>query len=258
MDLRSNKTHTKKFKMTDQENPNIDYSEVMRHKTAYLSIEEQEIMLNHCLNKNNFSKKRLMHYMLILLLSRTGRRISEIVGEKPYTAKHGLRPVDIHFSDDLIEWTILKKRPIRARKGSRGPKRSKETMRKLKEKKLPTNKLQPIDSKTMKLIKKYVEVNRIGPYDRIIPITRVGAWKIIRRIAKENNIVRKGFGIHPHMFRHGFSINFLKKHPKDPTALIKLKGILEHSSIEITVGYAQFTPQDIKDALNKVFKEEKQ
>ena len=229
----------------------------MRHKTAYLSIEEQEKMLNYCLNKNNFSKNKLMHYMLILLLIRTGRRISEIVGEKPYTAKHGLRPIDIHPEDDLIEWTILKKKPIRARKGSRGPKRSKETMKKLKAKKLPANKLKPLDKRTMITLKKYIEVNRIGPYDRIIPITRVGAWKIIGRIATKSNITRKGFHIHPHMFRHGFSINFLKKNPYDPTALVKLQRILDHSSIEITVGYAQFTPQDLKDALNKIFGEEK-
>lgn len=229
----------------------------MKNKNAYLSYEEVDKMLKYCLRKDNFSKKKLSHYMLILLLSRTGRRISEIVGERPYTKKHGLRPVDIHHDENLIEWGILKKKPVRARASPMGRARDETTLQKMRDKKNPKNTLKPIDNYTLKVLKKYIEVNRIGLYDRIIPITRGGAWYIITNIAKKTGIGRKDCQIHPHMFRHGFSINFLKKNPNDASALIKLQRILDHSNIEITQSYAQFSPEDLREALEKVFKQKK-
>ena len=241
--------------IAENENPNIDYTDVMRNKSAYLTYEEINKMLNYCLQKSNTSRNKVMHYMLIMILSRTGRRISEIIGKKPYTSHPGLRPIDLHHDNNLIEWHILKKRPIRRRDSPHGKKRSDDLMQRLKDKKLPPNKLQPIDTKTMILLRKYIEANNIGTYDRIFPITRQGAWKIIKVIGVKNKIVRKKGYIHPHMFRHGFSINFLKKNPFDSSALIKLQRILEHSDIKITQGYAQFTPEDIKLTLNEIFEE---
>ncbi len=237
-------------------NANIDYTDVMRNKTAYLTDKEIKKMLKYCLRRDNFTKNKLMHYMLILLLSRTGRRVSEIVGKRPYTTYHGLRPVDIHPEGNLIEWGILKKRPIRARVSPRGKKRSESTLSKMKDLKVPKNNLKPIDAWTLSVLKKYIEANRIGLYDRVIPVTRQGAWFIIKTIAEKIGIGRDGFKVHPHMFRHGFSINFLKKNPYDAGALIKLQRLLDHSDIAITQGYAQFTPEDLRDALEKVFKED--
>ena len=50
----------------------IDFSNVMKHKTDYLTYEEIDSMLQYC-----FDNGKIRDYMLILTLYRTGRRISE-------------------------------------------------------------------------------------------------------------------------------------------------------------------------------------
>jgi len=59
---------------------NVDYTQVMKHKTAYFSHDEIESMLNFCYNNN-----RIRDYVLIYVLLHTGRRITEILGERPGT-----------------------------------------------------------------------------------------------------------------------------------------------------------------------------
>ena len=93
---------------------NINYSNVMKDKTSYLSIEEIDKMLNFCIKED-----RMRDFMLITTLIRTGRRITEIVGKKPYTRKVGLRPCDIH-DDYLIEFDILKKNHVKSRSAKTG------------------------------------------------------------------------------------------------------------------------------------------
>ena len=85
----------------------MDITNIMKHKTNYLSMEEIEKMLQFCKDQ-----LRVRDYMLIMILSRTGRRVSEIVGTKPFIYNVGLRPKDLH-PDGLIEFTVLKKNPIR-------------------------------------------------------------------------------------------------------------------------------------------------
>ena len=81
----------------------------MKHKTAYFDMEEVDAMLEYCDDHD-----RIRDYMLVMTLIRTARRISEVVGEKPFTRCVGLRPCDIH-GDGLIEWDILKKDHIKTK-----------------------------------------------------------------------------------------------------------------------------------------------
>ena len=67
---------------------NVDYTQVMKHKTAYFSHDEIESMLNFCYNNN-----RIRDYVLIYVLLHTGRRITEILGERPYKKKKGFQIV---------------------------------------------------------------------------------------------------------------------------------------------------------------------
>ena len=225
----------------------IDFSNIMRHKTDYLDLDEIDKMLSYCYDKDN-----IRDYMLILTLARTGRRISEIVGNRPFTVNVGLRPVDIKYSDKLIEWDILKKNPIKTTT-KHGKPVSEDKLARQRLNKKPKRMLKPVDDEYMDHLKNYVDSLNMNPYDRIFPISRQRADQIIKDIAKECKIVRATKKIHVHQFRHGFAINFLKTHPNDPSAPIKLQMILDHSSFNVTQHYLQFTQEDIKEALNKTF-----
>lgn len=57
----------------------MDFTNVMRNKKAWFSIDEINRLLNYCKDNN-----RDRDYMLLLTLARTGRRITEVVGKPPY------------------------------------------------------------------------------------------------------------------------------------------------------------------------------
>ena len=65
--------------------------------------------------------------LLIFILYRTGRRISEVLGRKRPARMHGLRPIDIDFENNTITWSILKKNPVK-KKDKNGKPRSTEAI----------------------------------------------------------------------------------------------------------------------------------
>jgi len=226
----------------------IDYTNVMKDKTAYLSKDEIQRMLQHCLDNDN-----MRDYILIRTLYHTGRRITEIVGEKPYTRKVGLRPCDIH-DEELIEFDILKKHHVKRKNLITGKKLSDEKLNELRIKKMPKRSLKAIDDFYMGLLLAYIEDEGIKYDKRVFPITARRAREIIKRIAIKCNITRsKGF-IHPHNFRHSFAIHLLKDNPNDTGILRQVQELLDHQDINMTMTYAQFTQEDKKDTLNKTFK----
>lgn len=218
----------------------------MKHKTDYLTIKEIDSMLQYCFDKNN-----IRDYLLILTLYRTARRITEIVGEKPYTRKIGLRPCDIH-PDGLIEFDILKKNPIKS-KNKKGELKNPEKVLKARIKKMPKRALKPVDDYFLEVLNSYIESEGIRKRDRIFPITRQRADFIIKKVAKACNIVRPKNKIHAHNFRHSLAIHLLKNNPNDASILKQVQELLDHSSIVITMHYAQFTQYDKKKSLNKLF-----
>ena len=128
----------------------IDYSNVMKDKTDYLSYEEIESMLNYCV-----VEEKIRDYMLILTLFRTARRITEIVGEKPYTRKVGLRPCDLH-PDGLIEFDILKKNHIKS-KTKLGKDRDPTRLYNERLLKMPRRVLKAVDTEYYGLLQNYIE-----------------------------------------------------------------------------------------------------
>jgi site-specific recombinase XerD len=233
----------------------IDYTDIMKDKTAYLSMEEIDKMLNVCLtdhkNHNEYYKKISMrNWLLIQTILRTGRRITEIVGKKPYTICTGLRPVDIH-NNDYIEFDILKKNPVRRMRGKK-----KLSDKQIFEAKLfhkPKRVLKPVDKLYLSWLKNYIETNNIYPHSRVFPMTRKRAWEIVSNIAMKCGVARAKGKIHPHNFRHTFAIHLLKSNPNDMATLRQVQELLDHSSINITMAYAQFTQEDKRMALEKAF-----
>jgi len=224
----------------------INYTNIMKDKSAYFSDEEIEKMFQYC-----FDIENIKYYMLILTLQRTGRRVSEIVGAKPFLYNKGLRPCDIH-PDGLIEFDILKKNHIKS-KNRQGKTLNEEKILKARLTKEPKRQLFPVDEFFLQELKKYIDHLGIMPYERVFPMTRQGVDKIIKKIAKGCNISRSNCKIHAHMFRHTFAINLLKKESSNPAALLILKDLLDHSSIEVTQTYTQFTPGDKAKVLNNIF-----
>ena len=224
----------------------IDYSNVMKDKTDYLSFEEIESMLHYCIEEG-----KARDYMLILTLFRTARRITEIVGEKPYTRKVGLRPCDLH-PDGLIEFDILKKNHIKT-KTKLGKERDPQRLLKKRLFKMPKRCLKAVDTEYYGLLQDYIESEYISKHQRVFPITRQRAWKIISTVAKECNITRPNSKIHPHSFRHSYAIFLLKSNPNDAATLRQVQDLLDHSNINMTMHYANFVQQDKIDMLDRVF-----
>lgn len=227
----------------------IDFNSIMKDKDDYLTPEEIDQILQYAYENN-----RIRDYMIVLTFYRTARRVTEVVGKKPYTKYVGLRPIDIK-GRNLIEWDILKKQHIkkRTKKGKQVPE---EKLEQLHMDKRPKRILKAADSEYIELLKEYIMNQRITMKERVFPITRRRVQYIIAELAEKAGVARKDRQIHPHMFRHSFAINFLKANPRNPYALIILQKILDHSSIHVTTGYTQFVQTDIIKSLNKMHLEE--
>jgi integrase len=233
----------------------IDFSNIINNESSYLTKIEINQMLKAVLeSKYKIKHHKFRNYLLILILYRTGRRISELVGTRPFTIIKGLRPCDIDFDKGLIEWDILKKNPVRLINQFTGRKKSKDKLFSEKTNKKPKRLLLPIDSNTLIKVNKFITKYHVGQYDRLFPVNRKRAWQLIQDISIKAGVKRDNMKIHPHMFRHSFAINFLKNNLNDTSALSKVKIFLDHSSLQVTQGYLKITDEVLKNSINDIFK----
>ena len=184
---------------------------VMYDLSGYFKDGEREAIYNAC--KNSRDK------LLIRLLWKTGRRISEILQVKIK---------DMNFDDNMILWNILKK-------------------------KTPTKKWLPVDNGTMRFIENYVKAKGLSEEDYLFSsnskkgyLTRVRVFQILRNLCEEVGIYYVGTKEpHPHHFRHSFAIEKAKK-LKSPADIRKLQQYLGHANLGITETYLQFGSQDLR------------
>jgi len=95
-------------------------------------------------------------------------------------------------------------------------------------------------------------------YDGKQPLSRQSAWAIVRDACVDAGVTRfgdkkiskRGFGPHPHVFRHGFAMNWIKSGGRAE----QLQQILGHANYETTRSYQRFTPKDLQEEYKKVFK----
>lgn len=165
-------------------------------------------------------------YLLIRLLRVSGRRVSEILA---------LKPSDIDFNVGQVMWGILKKQLNNE----------------------PLMRLKWIDKRTLEDLRIYILHHKIQPNQRIFNFGRVVAHRIVRKVGKAAGIDYVGSKpLHPHNFRHSFAINYLRKHKGSSQALRELQSFLEHSSLDMTAVYLQFSDEDMKnnyeEAINDV------
>jgi len=150
-------------------------------------------------------KGRSRDYLLISLLAKTGVRISELLG---------IRKKDV----DLEEGTILIKQL----------KKREETYRKVF---IPPE-LIPALSRYMAYLK---------PEDRLFPITRRAALKVIHKWTKDV----LGRRIRAHAFRHAFALRIL-----ETTKNLELvRKVLGHGDYKVLKAYLDFNPITYRDEI---------
>ena len=157
--------------------------------------------------------------LFLLVLSRTGRRISEVLGQRVEHAgmavkAPGLRPKDIDDRDNKLVFTVLKK-------------------------KRPETVVNIVPGSLIKELQDYVREYNIGDDKPIFKFGRKNGYYVVRNAWKASGIgpvgQKKG-PLHPHHFRHSFAIAMARK-LKDPRDIAKLKNMLAHSSLEMTLWY---------------------
>ena len=193
-----------------------DRSDVMKDVGDYLTY-ESAAKIFEIARKHNYR-----NYLILLLLLRTGRRISELLK---------LKPQDIDKSQGMILWNILKKGGNYKR-------------------------WKALDRTAYTSLINYIEQNNIKPNEYVFystykgrehALSRVAVWYFLSKYLKE-----AGIEAHPHTFRHTFAVWIARK-IKHPSDLIKLQNLLEHKDVKITQFYLQFAPQESRDLLEDTF-----
>ncbi len=200
--------------------------EVMKDLQGYFNPGETKKIYNAA---ESFRDK-----VLIRLLWKTGRRISEILL---------VRVKDIDFNDAAIVWHILKKSKKKGKVRVKFDLRSRI----------------PIDSFTFKLLQSYISQYDLKDNDLLFqspvnptkPISRQRAFGIVRRLCDKAEIYYVGNKQpHPHHFRHTFAVE-MSKRLRNPADLEKLRRILEHANLGITQTYLQFGDEELRDLIEE-------
>jgi len=205
----------------------------------------------------------------IYTLWRTGRRVSEIVGNtKEIERVPGLRPMDFDREDRTITFHILKKHPVKKR-NKQGKIRTEEEIAKRRFKKPSYEESIAYDDEFFDMMIDYIDTLGIHDTQRIFPYHRCYIDRVIKQASEVlklhlgyKKVINPDTGlmelekmkVNIHAFRHGFSMNFLKEQSKNPLALPLLQELLCHSNINVTKTYVKFDQSDRRKMLNEVFK----
>jgi len=200
----------------------------MQDIQAYLKPAQVNNILLAAHGSKGWQRKR--DVLLLGLLAYSGRRVGEILNIK-------IR--DIDFEDGRIAYNISKKSH-------------------------PLKKWKSVNSDVFKLLHEYVYNRRLGWRDYLFPsswdnrkhITDTRVRQIVYKYALRAGIpdFAEGKHPHPHTFRHSFAVANAKR-CKSPADLRRLQMILEHSKIDVTTFYLQFSDADQRDMVEEVYKE---
>jgi len=176
--------------------------DVMGNIEAYITKEQADLIIE----SSRSERDRLLFH----LLSRTGRRITEVLM---------LKAGDIKWETDSIEWNILKKRKA-------------------------TTAILPQNKDTIAMLKEYVNDKEIKPDTFIFKsygvsghLTSSRVRYLLKSYGKQLGMERiGGDAIHIHMFRHGFAVRFVRNMTR-ADQIFQLQKILQHSDIQETMWY---------------------
>jgi len=237
----------------------------MSDKKRYLKSQDIERIIARCMEihqthtNQNYEKLAVLFYFLY----RTGRRVSEIIGLKPFNERTtGLRPCDIDFNDNTYKVSVTKKNVVYT-KNRYGKPINPEKKDRDKFFKKPYYESFAMHPDLPELLKSYIERYNIHQLDRLFPFSRDYPTHVFQRICRELKITLGTFTrynkdgtsyqvtLDPaiHTLRHSFAINFIKQNNRNVSLL---KQILCHSHLEITQSYLKFGKEDEHEALQNL------
>jgi site-specific recombinase XerD len=107
----------------------------------------------------------------------------------------------------------------------------------------------PLPGELLADLYSFIVDSRIEPSERIFNFTTTRAYQLVKRYASLAGVeCDREAGIHPHLFRHGFAVNFLKQTHN----LVALKELLGHTSILRTMIYLRLAQVDLRQAMDQV------
>lgn len=175
----------------------------MKDAGDYISSKDYHRLIDAC--------KEDEEVMLIILLWKTGRRVSEILG-LPGTECEGLMPKDIDWENKEIHFWIIKKK-----ERYKTPK--------------------PVDDKLLDILRFYINEKGIPFDERIIPKSRQWFDRHLKQLGEATGIrTFSGGRLHAHCFRHSWN-RIAAKTAETPMDIALQKAYMEHSSENITMGY---------------------
>lgn len=191
--------------------------EIMKDPQGFFRKGERESIYDSC--------DTYRDQVLIRLLWKTGRRISEILE---------LKVGDIRFDEKLILWNIKKKKVKDYRRWK------------------------PIDTKTLNLLAFCIKEFNLGKKDYMITgihpnkhLSRQRAFQIVRRLCEKAGVEYVGGKKpHPHHFRHSFAVDMAKR-TKSAADIRKVQLLMEHSNLGMTEQYLQFGALDLRDLIER-------
>ena len=171
-------------------------AETMKYVDEYIGPEDFSRLISHAENERD--------RVLLTLIYRTGRRVSEVVGT--------LKVSDISLETPNIHFTILKKRH-------------------------PTSLWIRVPQDVSDMMRHYIEGM---DYDGVIfPITRSRVDQIIKKLGSKAGMLNyQKRKIHVHMLRHSYAVNEARK-CRNMMELKRLQMRLQHSDINMTSYYME-------------------
>jgi integrase/recombinase XerD len=197
----------------------------IRDLKAYLSPKQVERLIAVATNPRDV--------LLVRILWRTGVRVGEVIA---------LRICDIDFDSRAL---VIKVQKMRKKDGKTIEKR----------------RMVPIDQATLNMVREYLQWRKQFSYkgDLLFPITRQRVdqifWKLGRKVGITeigDPAISKHRNLHPHLMRHSFSIQCVKK----GMSIERLQKILGHASPTTTSVYLQWSSTDLHEDYDKVWDDE--
>lgn len=214
-------------------------TDVMKDAGDYFYDEEIDPLMEHASNERN----ELLFFTLLM----SGRRIGEIIGN-PRTYSQGLCRSDLFAKDCLINFTILKKKPLpQAMRGNHTQSELWEMRRKME----PIKAVKEVNSVLMERLVEYAKTIR---QERLFPITEQRADQILKKACVSAGLTRRqvvGKSYHLHMFRHTFAIRWIRA-DTSMMSLLKLSKYMEHSNIQQTMTYVRYIISESKEVLERL------
>ncbi len=97
------------------------------------------------------------------------------------------------------------------------------------------------------LLSVWISLRKLKPGDRLIPLTYVGLWKRLKKLAERAGL--DSSRIRPHVLRHTFATNALRR----GLNVMALQRILGHSDVKVTQIYTHLHREDLRKAYLAAF-----